>query len=58
MVEPGVNVCDTLAQCDQALQVLLGSEAERIRQGAAARRPIVERYSVASKTVNFPRLFR
>lgn len=60
VVDSGVNgyVCDTPAQWDQALRVLLASEAERIRQGAAARRTIVERYSVASNTVNFLRLFR
>ena len=60
VVESGVNgyVCDTPAHWDQALRALLASETEHIRQGAAARRTIVERYSVASNTVNFLRLFR
>ena len=60
VVESGVNgyVCDTPAEWYESLRVLLANESERIRQGTAARRTIVERYSVSSNTVSFLRLFR
>ena len=60
VVESGGNgyVCDTPAQWHDSLRVLLASESEHIRQGTAARRIIVERYSATANTVNFICLFR
>jgi glycosyltransferase involved in cell wall biosynthesis len=60
VVQDGVNgfVCATDDDWYQALRQLLASQAERSRQGAAARRTIVERYSVVSNTSNFLHLFQ
>jgi glycosyltransferase involved in cell wall biosynthesis len=60
VVQEGVNgfVCATDDDWYQGLRQLLASQAERSRQGAAARRTIVERYSVASNTQNFLHLFQ
>jgi len=60
VVEHGINgfVCSTEEDWYQALKQLLASQQERARQGAAARRTIVERYSVASNTTNFLNLFQ
>ena len=59
VVQNGTNgfVCATDEEWYQALRHLLASPPERARQGAAARRTIVERYSVASNTANFLSLF-
>ena len=59
VVQDGANgfVCATDEEWYRALRQLLASQQERARQGAAARRTIVERYSVASNTDNFLRLF-
>ena len=59
VVQDGTNgvVCATDGEWYQALRRLLASQPERARQGAAARRLIVERYSVASNTANFLNLF-
>ena len=59
VVQDGTNgfVCATDEEWCQALRHLLASQPERARQGAAARRTIVERYSVASDTANFLNLF-
>ena len=59
VVQDGTNgfVCATDEEWYQALRRLLASQPERARQGAAARRTIVERYSVASNTANFLNLF-
>ena len=50
-------VCATDEEWYKALRCLLASQPERARQGAAARRTIVERYSVAPNTANFLNLF-
>jgi len=50
-------VCATPAQWYAALQQLLAQPALRAQLGAAARRTIVERYSVQSNTPNFIALF-
>ena len=59
VVQDGINgfVCATDEEWYQALCRLLASQPERAGQGAAARRTIVERYSVASNTANFLNLF-
>ncbi|WP_046243503.1 glycosyltransferase family 4 protein [Hymenobacter terrenus] len=60
VVQDGTNgfVCATDDEWYRALRQLLANQQERARQGAAARRTIVERYSVASNTDNFLRLFQ
>lgn len=59
VVQDGTNgfMCATDEEWYQALRRLLASQSERVSQGAAARRTIVERYSVASNTANFLHLF-
>ena len=59
VVHDGVNgfVCATEADWYAALRRLLADQPERARQGEAARRTIVERYSVAANTANFLSLF-
>jgi glycosyltransferase involved in cell wall biosynthesis len=59
VVADGQNgfVCDTPAQWEAALRQLLAQPALRAQLGAAARRTIVERYSVQSNTPNFLALF-
>ncbi|MBD2715712.1 glycosyltransferase [Microvirga sp. STR05] len=59
VVQEGINgfVCDTPEQWDAALRRLLASQDLRATQGAAARRTIVERYSVLSNKENFLALF-
>ncbi|AMJ64777.1 glycosyltransferase family 4 protein [Hymenobacter sp. PAMC 26628] len=60
VVQDGTNgfVCATDEEWYQSLRRLLASPPERVRQGAAARRTIVEHYSVASNTANFLSLFQ
>ncbi|MCR5887053.1 glycosyltransferase family 4 protein [Hymenobacter sp. J193] len=59
VVQDGQNgfVCDTPEQWYNALRELLASQDLRATQGTAARRTIVERYSVVSNKENFLRLF-
>jgi glycosyltransferase involved in cell wall biosynthesis len=60
VVQNGTNgfVCATEQEWYRSLRQLLASQAERARQGTAARRTIMERYSVNSNTANFLSLFR
>lgn len=60
VVQNGYNgyVCATPQQWYDALRELLGSQQLRAALGQAARRTIVERYSVASNKENFLALFR
>jgi glycosyltransferase involved in cell wall biosynthesis len=51
-------ICDTDEQWYNALRRLLTDGTLRARQGEAARRTIVERYSVLSNKDNFLALFR
>ena len=59
VVQDGRNgyVCTTDEDWYQAIRRLLTDEPLRAQLGAAARRTIVERYSVASNTANFLALF-
>ena len=59
VVQDGRNgyVCATAEDWYQAIRRLLTDEPLRARLGTAARRTIVERYSVASNTANFLALF-
>lgn len=59
VVQDGANgfVCGPPAEWEAALRQLLANHALRARQGATARRTIVERYSVRSNTANFLALF-
>lgn len=59
VVQDGYNgfVCGPAADWEAALRQLLADHALRTRQGATARRTIVERYSVRSNTANFLALF-
>lgn len=60
VVQQGYNgyICDTPEQWYTSLKQLLSSQRLRAELGAAARRTIVERYSVVSNKENFLALFR
>ncbi len=60
VVADGYNgfVCDGPAQWETALRQLLANPALRAELGAAARRTIVEHYSVRANTANFLGLFK
>lgn len=51
-------ICDSPQEWYDALQKLLTNQDLRAQQGSAARRTIVERYSVASNKANFLALFQ
>ena len=59
VVQDGYNgfVCGPAPDWEAALRQLLADHALREQQGAAARRTIVERYSVRSNATNFMALF-
>ncbi|MBC6988306.1 glycosyltransferase family 4 protein [Hymenobacter sp. BT491] len=60
VVQEGHNgyICDTDAEWEAALRKLLADQELRAKQGAMARRTIVERYSVVSNKENFLALFQ